>query len=153
MGTKMNYTDEQQTAINKAINERLPYCSYDWSDWIVNRGNEKFAIFGSIARKLLPFSRVEDGGSICEYMPVIVDGRMLYRVPQEGASGVLYLVRMLQRKGKPIDNPKWYASYTTACGWVYTEELNLGNEEIARNIADEIRQGENVLTIPPAGWA
>lgn len=40
-----------------------------------------------------------------------------------------------------------------SCGWLYTDELKLSNEEILNNIADDIDSGKNVLTNKPAGWA
>lgn len=39
------------------------------------------------------------------------------------------------------------------CGWLYTEELNLTNDEIKQNIYDDIARGENVFYPKPAGWA
>jgi hypothetical protein len=152
------YPEDQATAIRKAVLEyRIEEMGSgrldtDWSDRIVQRGQQRFAVFGPTAYKLYGFDRVEDEGTIFEYQPVIIGGRMFRADPEEGAGGMLYLMRCLQRKNKANPSPKWMG-YLAECGWLRTDELGLSNEEIMENIAAEIDRGENAITKKPAGWA
>ena len=116
---------------------------------MVTRGNDRFAVFGGIAYQLLPFDFVHEGDVRFDYIPAIVNGRMLYECPDEGKSGILYLYRKT-KNGIPGE---WFTSFSSAAGWLWTNELELTNEQIEDIIVDEIDSGMNVITRKPAGWA
>jgi hypothetical protein len=150
----IDYTPEQQIAIAEALAEiesdKSGFCDYLRSERIVRRGEQTFAVFGHIARELLSFSDAEDERGRYEYLPAIVDGQMIEQAPDEGSSGMLYLMRCTHRRGKPYPG-KWTCAYLGR-GWLRADELNLSNGEIADRIVDEIERGENVVTSKPAGW-
>lgn len=131
--------------IKKAIDALPP--RKKWNGWmtreessrIVKRGNEYFAVYGTQARKLIRSNTDE-----CLILPAIYKGKIMAQFPEEGRSGVLHVFYLKKRK-------KWGATYMH-CGWVHTFELELNNQQIADNIAEEILAGENVITQKPAGW-
>lgn len=157
MNLNIEYTAEQQAAIDAAIaetkNTHDGFVTYAWSDRIVQRGPQMFAIFGSMARELLRFSESGDERAKYEYVPVIVGGRMLEECPDEGRSGMLYLLRCVWRAA-PHNRGLigvWSCTYMNT-GWLHTEELALTNGEIEDRLVEEIMDGKNVLATQPAGW-
>jgi hypothetical protein len=152
----INYTPEQQSAVDKAIAATSKtadgFLSYAWSDRIVQRGSQTLAVFGHMARVLLDApDATDDLGNRFEYVPLVVDGRMLEEVPEEGRDGMAYLMRMTHRRGEPIDSA-WSVAYLNA-GWIRTVELAATNAEIVENITQEAARGETPLTGGRAGWA
>lgn len=131
--------------IDKAL-QNLPeekigkYCEYYESDLIVTRGKQQFALFKSTAYQLC---RRSDEDLLVT--PVVINGKIWGQFPNEGSSGVLHLFYRKDRK-------RWGTCFTHG-GWLRKEELKLTNEEISRNITEEILAGNNVLTTPPPGWA
>jgi len=127
------------------------FCSYEWSDRIVARGFQLFAIFGDLAYDVtkLKFNYdetcVPGTGKLC----VPVGGRYLAQFPDEARSGIMgmYIVHD-RRKGVNVKSDPTFVP----CGWLYTEELKLTNEEINQNIVEDIENGENVFYPKPAGW-
>lgn len=153
----ITYTAEQQAAIDAAVadtaNTLDGFLTYTWSDRIVERGAQRFAVFDSVARELLEESELilEDGkGSRFEYVPLLVDGRMLERVPDEGRSGIAYLARTTQLRGVPCDG-KWNVDYVHT-GWLHTHELSLSNQQIGEIIAEEVDRGLDPLGTALPGW-
>lgn len=142
--------NQHKDLIQAAIKQESKFLSCSWSDRIVSRGKQRFAVFGDIAYELLPFESAEEKGTRFEYYPVILDGRMFRMDPDEGRGGMLYILHMTSRRGEPTD--RWSTSFLQT-GWLYVQELELSNEEILENIAEEIQAGENVLTRKPQGWA
>lgn len=150
----LRYTPEQQAAIDAAVAaSAIPDESVDyaWSDRIVQRGVQTFAVFGPTARELLAFTAAGDAWMQFEYVPVLVDGRMLELRPDEGRGGALYLMRRTHLRGAAVSDA-WTTTYIHT-GWLYTSELDMSRDEIEERIADEIDRGENVFTYRPAGWA
>ncbi|MDQ2077464.1 hypothetical protein [Marinimicrobium sp. ABcell2] len=140
------YNQEQQKAVEEAVASRKNtlngFLYFAWSDRIVERGSQQFAIFGSMARELLPFAEVNDEKGRGEYIPLVVEGRMLIREPDEGQSGVAYLYRDTPIGGEPS---QWQAIWPSL-GWLWTSELEMGNQEISERIAEEIDQGACHIT-------
>lgn len=136
------YTSEQQSAIDALMASRVdaePYCYFEWSSGLVSRGSQQFAIFGKIANELAP-PVVDDSDVHIEYVPIVIDGRLLKRSPDEGPSGVAYLMRVSRHNGQSVADPTWHGSYVP-CGWLYATELGMTNDEIAGRIADEVDRG------------
>lgn len=137
----------------KFASEQKPgFCDYEWSSRIVVRRRQTFAIFGDFAYDVSRQSfEGLDGpgthrgeGKIC----VPVNGRYFLESPDEGSTGIMGCY-VLHRRGKTIITDPSFVP----CGWLYTSEINLTNNEIFQNMIDEIADGENVFTQKPAGWA
>lgn len=111
---RVHYNTEQQAAIAKVLAEvesdTSSFVDYALSDRLAERDGTTYAVFGPLARQLLRESRCED----CEFVPVIVDGRMIERSPEEGSSGIAYLMR---RVGHPGMAARW------AVIWLNTSTL------------------------------
>ena len=144
---EITYTAQQQQAIQTAIESThdVRVVDYEWSTAIVERRGEFFAVFGSRALQLLEFSEIDTGTDRFEYVPMIVEGRMLEQQPHEGRSGIAYLMRCTRSKGKELDDGKWIVTYLPT-GWIYTRELELSNAEILHNIAEETDEGHPWIT-------
>jgi hypothetical protein len=124
------------------------FVHYEWSDRVIQRGNQTFAVFGSIAydvTKLKFHSDVDVSGTgkLC----VPIKERYLGQFPDEGDSGILGLYIVYRRNEKRLIKKCF-----VPCGWVYTRELTLSNSEIKNNIIEDVIRGENVFTKKPAGW-
>jgi hypothetical protein len=110
------------------------FCSYEWSERVVVRGKQTFAIFGSLAYDVskMKFNYdetcVPGTGKLC----VSIAGRYLARFPDEGRSGIMGTF-IINRKNKNVNCGPTFVP----CGWLHTEELNLTNEEIKQNIFDD----------------
>lgn len=153
---QITYTPEQKAEIDLAVGDAVSSrgIEYAWSDRLVERNGQMFAVFGGTARELLRFANLDDednGGAHFDYLPVVVNGRMLEECPDEGNSGVLYLMRCTKRRGQ-LRAGSWMACYM-GMGWLHTSELELTNEQITEHLVTEIEDGQNVLTQKPAGWA
>ena len=129
------------------------FVEYMWSDRIVKRGKQVFAIFGSTAydvskvKFIDPLALPRDAvcsGKLC----VPIKGRYLGEFPDEGQCGVMgcYIINKKGGAKRPI-----YPCFIT-CGWLHTDELKLSNEEIMDNIIEDVEAGENVFTRKPPGW-
>lgn len=127
------------------------FISTQWSDRIITRGKQRFAVFGNISYALLPFDRAGEDGTEFEYRPVTIDGKMFRMDPDEGAGGMLYLMRQTLKKGMPFDC-EWQSTFLDG-GWLHTDELDMTNDQIMDNICEEVDRGENVFTRKPPGWA
>ena len=156
----MKFSTEQLAAIQRGIDETLAdaqgshgFVTCEWSDHIVRRGADQFAVFGPTAYKIFPAQTIEEVGMArIEYLPAITDNRVFGMWPDEGRGGLLTLMRMTARRGREIENPKWTAIFVDG-GWLHTDELALSNEEVDRRLVEEILDGENVLSRKPPGWA
>lgn len=95
-------------AISMAVSSTDRIVDYAWSDRLAERDGTTYAVFGPLARQLLRESRCDD----CEFLPVIVDGRMLERSPEEGSSGIAYLMR---RVGHPGKAGRWAVIWMNTC--------------------------------------
>lgn len=146
-----SYTPEQQALIDAAIegtNDTLNgFLSFSWSDRFVQRGNQVFAVFHEdshypTAHELLPFECVEDELGQTEFIPVVVDGRMIYREPDEGRSGAAYLCCNTKPDG---NSTGWFVSWPFL-GWLKLKELDLSNMEISERIAEDIDRGAAHIT-------
>lgn len=151
------YTPEQQAAIDEAIaeaeNNTMKFLEYTWSDRIIERGQQVFAVFGRIAREAMLEPELEDDmhGSRFEYAPMIVDGKMLERCPDEGSSGLAHLMRCTRSRGRDVDE-RWFVTYLQT-GWLYTKEIGMSNAEIAERIGEEIDLGAAHITGGRPGWS
>lgn len=125
------------------------FLSYEWSERIIVRGNQTFAIFGDtaydVSKQKFNYDKtcIAGSGKLC----VPIKGKYLAEFPDEGRSGIMGLC-IVTRKGKNIRTEPMFVP----CGWLHTEELKLTNEEILDNIIDDVERGENVFTDKPAGW-
>ena len=150
-----SYTTEQQDAIDAALEESKNtlngWIDYEWSENIVERGPQRFAIFGHRAFELLRFDLIDDGENHIEYQPMLVEGRMLLQSPDEGREGMAYLMRVNRAHGKTVDRPSWSVIYIPT-GWLYTRELTLSNAEIDDNISEEIDEGAPHVTGARPGY-
>jgi len=122
------------------------FCCYEWSDRIIKRGKQYFAIFGDIAYDVTKLKYTVDNaprgtGRIC----IPIKGQYFAQLPDEGRGGILGAY-VLKRNGKT----KICYSFMN-CGWLYTEELKLINREIETNLVIDILNGDNVLTKKPTG--
>ncbi|MDC8446087.1 MAG: hypothetical protein LV471_09215 [Nitrosomonas sp.] len=147
----IGYTDEQSQAIKLAIAGYLKdeivtggFIECSWSDQIVDRSQQKFAVFDKWAYELFRDEVLSDSHREFHYLPVIVDGRMFRIDPEEGRGGLLYLTRCTKRNGAEY-NGNWHC-ITISTGYIYTEELTMTNQQIMDNIADEIDAGATHLT-------
>lgn len=153
------YNPEQLAAIQRGVDEALAeargsngFITCEWSNSIVQRGADQFAVFGPTAYKIFPAQTIEEPGMArIEYLPTVVSGRVLGQWPDEGRGGLLTLMRMTMRRGREIENPAWTTIFVDG-GWLHTHELALTNEEVDDILVDEIMGGDNVLTRKPPGW-
>ena len=123
---------------------QLNYC-----DEIINRDGELFAIFGDIAWRL---EQSYSGDKFsAEYIPVIIDGKVLRMEPDEGRGGILHWMKTTRSNGKSVVNPAWYAVWTDD-GWLRRNELKLTNSEIANIIGEEIDRGATHITGGRPWW-
>jgi hypothetical protein len=121
------------------------FCAYKWSDRIVIRRKQTFAVFGDIAYDVSKMKFDGPGtGKIC----VPVHGQFLAQFPDEGATGIMGCYILHHKNQNTFVGPSF-----VPCGWLHTEELNLTNKEIQNNIIENIAQGKNVFSNKPAGWA
>jgi hypothetical protein len=125
------------------------FVSYEWSDRVIVRGKQTFAVFGNVAYDVSKMKFTFDNtcvpgtGKLC----VSIKGRYLAQFPDEGQSGIMGSY-VLNRNGKnKVCGPTF-----VSCGWLHTEELGLTNAEITQNILEDVARGENVFTNKPAGW-
>ena len=154
------YTPEQLAAIQCGVDETLAdaqgshgFITCEWSDRVVQRGADQFALFGPMAYKIFPAQTIDDEGMArLEYLPAFsTDGRVFGMWPDEGRGGLLTLMRMTMRRGREIENPVWTTIFVDG-GWLHTHELALTNEEVDDILVKEIMAGKNVLTRKPPGW-
>lgn len=142
-----SYSDEQMAVIEAAIEETKDthngFIEYHWSDRIVKRGNQIFAVFPWDAREAIIESMQKDDGDKLEILPVVVNGKMLLELPDEGRVGMAHLYRLLDERGNIKIN--WWVGFS-GVGWLRVEELELPNNQIAQNIFDEIDAGANHFT-------
>lgn len=129
----MTYDDEQLAAIKSGIWDVTIFAKdykqrikYVWSDQLTQREGEQFAIFGPVAYKVFPPQTVddEDGWTRVEYVPVVIDGRMLGMLPEAGRGGLLTIVRIIRQQNSDIKNPKWQTAFADV-GWLNAVELTL----------------------------
>jgi hypothetical protein len=150
------YTPEQEAAIREALlgikpgHDRRTGCDYDREGVLFQRrSGQLFGVFGQMAFELLCM-RLEEEGTVYEYLPVIHNGHVIGEFPDEGRCGVLHLIRCLKRKG--IEQPgRWSATFMSG-GYLDTEELNMKACEIAERIAEEVDAGLTPLTGGKPGW-
>ncbi len=156
----MHYDDEQLAAIRSGIDEAMTeamandrFVSCAWSDQIVQRGAEQFAVFSTLAYKIFPAQAIEECGKRIEYLPVMIDNKQAFFCTgtEEGEEGLLTLMRVTMRRGQEVTNPKWTTIFLNS-GWLHAHELTLSSEEITQRIVEEIQTGENVLSRKPIGW-
>jgi len=109
----ISYSAEQQAAIDAALAaaQSNEHCDYEWSDAIAQRPGQTFAVFGRRARQLLDVSEIDTDDHRFEYVPMIVDGRILEQRPHEGDWGVAYLMRAPRLHGRKQENPRWWVAY------------------------------------------
>jgi len=127
------------------------FCTYEWSDRVVVRGSQVFAVFGNIAYDVtkMKFGESASGepapgtGKLC----VAIKGRYLAQFPDEGKSGIMGMYIVHYRGQNRTAGPTF-----VVCGWLHTEELGLTNAEITGNILDDMAEGKNVYWPKPAGW-
>jgi len=118
------YTAEQQAAIDTALAaaQSNEHCEYVWSTEIVQHPGQTFAVFGSRARQLLDVSEIDTGEHRFEYVPVIVDGRMIEQQPHEGDCGVAYLMRATRLHGREQEKPQWWVTYIPLA-WAVSSDI------------------------------
>ncbi|RTB44107.1 hypothetical protein [Pseudomonas aeruginosa] len=151
----LTYTEDQQSAIDQAVqdttNSRNGFLTYTWSNDLVQTGHQTFAVFGAIAREVLGLQNKQDEhGTRFEYRPVVVNGRLLERSPDEGSVGILYLMRCTHLRGQPIVR-NWRGVYLPS-RWLWSKELAMDNQAVTDRLAEEILDGENVVTEKLPGW-
>lgn len=153
---QIQYSNEQLSVINNLIknSKNDDVVEYQWSEKIVQRDCQFFAIFGTAANELLRgndqnFDHItlkdQQLEGVAEYIPIIIDGKCFKMNPDEGSSGIAYLMRVLKRRGKILENPEWITTFIPTV-FLWTEELEMTNEEILENIAQEIDHGLTPLT-------
>jgi len=129
------------------------FIEFEWSDRVVKRGAQVFAVFGHIAYDVTKMrfetpAGDDPGHRGCGRICVPIDGRYFAGFPDEGTCGVMgcYIVN---RKGVN----QFVGPAFVTCGWLHTKELELTNQQIAENIVEDIEAGKNVYFSKPAGWA
>ncbi len=107
-----------------------------------------FAIDGDYAYDVTPRGFYVDDKHEAEYCstymirPIIVGGSVFLSEPEEGRSGILCeMIVISPRRGRVARHFSWLL-----CGWLYTRELDLKPSEIARNIMDDIDDGQTCIT-------
>lgn len=138
---------EQLTAISTIISEWEGGADIYRDCDIVARGEQKFAVSGGCAYEFLRFETAgeEDGSTIFEYVPAIIDGRAIVIEPtvEGGKSGIVYVMRCIRRRG--VDQVGNWIGTVLSQGWLWTSELSLTNREINNSIMDEIDSGALVI--------
>ena len=134
-------TPDARVAIDDAIAEfESPDCDIDYTDRIVVRGAQTFAVFGDRAYELsVPERIADDYGTEFEYHPVTRHGKLILCSPPEGSSRVLYLYRKIRNRGVACQS-EWYCGGLQT-GWLRADELTQSNAQIARNILAELDDG------------
>lgn len=132
------YTAGQQQAISALLagtdTTQTGWLEYEWSERIVQRGTQIFGVFSFDAREVMnETSKCPKSGLPVEYMPVVIDGKMLIEFPDEGRVGVAHVVS----RQMPDGSVKCVAGFI-GCGWIRHSELDLPAAQIAENILREI---------------
>jgi hypothetical protein len=151
------YTSEQAAAVASELSsikpghDRRTECDYDFQGVLFQRrSGQLFGVFGQMAFALLCM-RLEEEGTVYEYLPVIHNGHVIGEFPDEGRCGVLHLMRCLKRRG--VEQPgKWLMTFMSG-GYLDTSELNMSAAAIAERIAEEVDAGLTPLTGGKPGWA
>lgn len=136
---KIQYTGEQQALIDaeaaRTASGHVDGADYMRSETLIQRGSDVFAVFGNCARLVKNDAAIEDakGRARFEYLPALVGGQCIEQSPDEGASGMLMLMRKTKHCGQPYAG-EWMAVYMSTA-WIRTTEIMLPNSEIAERIA------------------
>jgi len=135
------YTTEQRAAIETLLadiaRDRSGFCDYPVSTALTQRGRQVFAVFGTLAYGVWSTTVLDAPDGRVEYLPLVIDGHMRACWPDEGSSGLYYLMRVTHRRGKVVAAPTWTA-VALSCGWLWTRELGLSSAEIRERLADEM---------------
>lgn len=107
-----------------------------------------FAVDGPLAHDVTPRGYYVDDKHEREYCatymirPVIVGGSVYQSLPDEGTGGILSeMIVISPRRGAVSRHFAWLN-----CGWLRTVELDLSPGQIARNIMDDIADGQTCIT-------
>ncbi|AXV99233.1 hypothetical protein CJO80_27145 (plasmid) [Ralstonia solanacearum] len=146
----LRYDAEQQALIDDAVRaaQLAPadgFERYAFSDRLVAKGRQLFAVFGCVAREILTMPSVEDAGNAFDYLPVVVSGKVVEQCPEEGRSGLLMLMRCRRAHGRVCDRPLWMTTYVPT-GWLWASELELPPDRVMQKIIDEAQRGGRALT-------
>lgn len=136
--------DELERARERAARSR-GFLTISGSDRIVERGPQRFAVFGPVAHELAEWSTTDAEGRILAARPAIVDGRAWLEAPDEGRPGLMHYLYVAKHEA-------WTVSFLHT-GWLWARELELSNAEIAGRIEDDVARGDNVRVPKPPGWA
>jgi len=132
---------DARVAIDDAIEEyESPGCEIEYTDRVVIRGTQTFAVFGDRAYDLnIPERIADENGTEFEYHPVTRHGKLIACYPPEGRGGVLYLFRKIRDRGVACDRD--WDCVPISLGWIRENELAQSNAQIARNILAELDEG------------
>lgn len=125
------------------------FVSHCKSRFVIKRGKQTFAVFGDVAYDVstVKFKQANPdapvgSGKIC----VPINGRYIKMSPAEGSGGILGMYISPVRGKLQIIGPTF-----VACGWLYEQELGMPVKKIWERIADDVKNGKNVFTLPLDG--
>lgn len=156
-----DYDDGQLAAIAEGVAETAPdprgWMQYEPDGVFFERfSGQLFAVYDKFAAYQMLCQRLHaDDGAVVEYLPAVVDGHAILRLPEEGRDGVLHIMRFVEYPKRPqwARIGQWGPIWLHG-GWLRTEELMLSTAEINANIVAEVLRGETPITgggLP--GWA
>lgn len=136
---RLQYDDLQKKVVDEMLETVLKnestFVQYDWSDSFVNSHDQTWALFGNTAYQLLSFRLIEESGTQFEYVPFLINGKMLREVPDEGKIGIAYLTRLTHWKGiEKLGN--WSVGFQPL-RWLRKDELQMSKDQILKKLLDE----------------
>lgn len=136
---RLQYDDLQKKVVDEMLETVLKnestFVQYDWSDSFVNSHDQTWALFGNTAYQLLSFRLIEESGTQFEYVPFLINGKMLREVPDEGKIGIAYLARLTHWKGiEKLGN--WSVGFQPL-RWLRKDELQMSKDQILKKLLDE----------------
>lgn len=103
-----------------------------------NNGKQLFAVMGATAYEVQNLI-IEENGEKFAWRPALLNGVAFRSFLDEGKNGTLHW--FFSDK-----NSEWKLMWFSACGWIYTSELEQSSNEILTHIIEEINVGKTPIT-------
>lgn len=141
---QLQYDELQEQAVDEILETVLknedPSVQYHWSDGFDDSHGQTWVLFGNMAYELLSFRFAEKSEAQVEYVPLLVNGKMLREVPDEGKVGIAYLMRFTHWKGVERPGGNWLVGFMKL-GWLHKDEIQMPKDQILNKLQSEVSLG------------
>ena len=141
---QLQYDEPQKQAVDEILETVLknedPSVEYDWSDGFDDSHGQTWVLFGNTAYELRSFRSAEKSETRFEYVPLLINGKMLRQAPDEGRIGIAYLMHLTHWKGIEKPNEKWSVGFLKL-GWLHKDELQMARDQILEKLQVEALLG------------